>query len=530
MADNIIIEKAKDGNWTCKVKIDDKWKYIYSKYNPIKKIENIASDENYIVLGIGLGYELKQIIQNTKGNIYVIDKNENFYNIIQEHNDLNIEYEDRVVFLFGEAYKDIYFKMDDKNLIYDNKNITEVDSKFYYDVLKYLSTREKKKSKLKVAFYEATTVADDCMDALRNIGYDVVKMYFSTKHKMLQDIMDEMPDFIFTINPSDKVSEISRILSIPYISWVVDSPAYSLYSDFLKNKSIFAFVYDCDMALELNSMGLRNIAYMPVAANVSRLDNVHLSSQDVDKYNCDISFLGTVGMDNEFNKFLYEFLSKETISEINEIFNKQHLNLNKYLIKDIVTDKLVTKILEETGYKTSDETFLDSKTKIAYFLAKKYNEIQRIDMVHKLSNEFNMHVYGDENWGKLNLSNVKYKGYAEHFNEMPKVFKCSKININFTRIYVDSGLPMRVFDILGSKGFLVTNHKADIDKYFKDGEDLVKYRDTKDLIEISQYYLNNEQERQKIMISGYEKVKEYHTYEVRLKKMMKCIKEYFSII
>lgn len=38
---NLVAEKAKDDNWTCKVQINDKWKYIYSKYNPIRKIKKL---------------------------------------------------------------------------------------------------------------------------------------------------------------------------------------------------------------------------------------------------------------------------------------------------------------------------------------------------------------------------------------------------------------------------------------------------------------------------------------------------------
>ncbi len=30
---DIILEKAKDDNWTCKLNVDDKWKYMYCKYN-----------------------------------------------------------------------------------------------------------------------------------------------------------------------------------------------------------------------------------------------------------------------------------------------------------------------------------------------------------------------------------------------------------------------------------------------------------------------------------------------------------------
>ncbi|MBN1051158.1 hypothetical protein DV092_03680 [Clostridium botulinum] len=116
-----------------------------------------------------------------------------------------------------------------------------------------------------------------------------------------------------------------------------------------------------------------------------------------------------------------------------------------------MNDGLIDKVKDETGYNIILENFLNRKEKLAILLGRRFNQIQRINMVKNLSKIFNFHVYGDENWNNLNDSNIIYKGYAEHFCEMPNVFKFSKININCTRVYVESGLLMRVFDISGSK-------------------------------------------------------------------------------
>ncbi|QGU95067.1 glycosyltransferase [Clostridium bovifaecis] len=501
---------------------------IYSKYNPIKIIENISKSYNYIILGIGLGYELKQVIENTEGIVYVIDRDKTYYNLIIELKHLTeIINNPRVKFLFGDEYKNIDLKEINSYKIFNNENLTQIDVTYFFKVIKFFSI--KKSSKHKISFYEHITIADDCIEALKNIGYEVVKMKFSTKDKMIENVMQECPDYIFTINLSEKVSEISNILSIPYIAWVVDVPAYSLYSDLLERKNILAFTCDSSMARELKDKGFKNIHYMPVAVNTNRLDNIKLESDDLQKYCCDVSFLGTTGIENEFNKYMSNLLSKETIEKIDEIFYKQLLNQSQFIIKDMIDNELIDRIQLETGYKIASETYLSKKAKLAFLLGRKLNEIQRINMVKKLSEIYNFYVYGDENWSEIDSKYIQYRGYAEHFVEMPKVFKCSKVNINYTRIYVEAGLPMRVFDILGSKGFLATNYKEDVSKYFVDGKDLVVYRDAKDLVEIINYYLNNEKERQTIILNGYDKVKKYHTYEKRLKEMMNISNSYFKL-
>lgn len=95
------------------------------------------------------------------------------------------------------------------------------------------------------------------------------------------------------------------------------------------------------------------------------------------------------------------------------------------------------------------------------------------------------------------------------------------MNLNITRAFVETGLPMRVFDVLGSNGFLVTNNKYDISRYFRDGRDLVVYRDLKDLEEIIKYYLEHDNERETIKNQGFETRKVNHTYHIRIKKIWK---------
>lgn len=528
---NIIIERAKDGNWTCKVQINDIWKYIYSKYTPIRKIKKIDNNSNYIILGIGLGYEVNEILNNTNGQIYIIDENKNFYQISNKLKIIsNIIHNDRVKFIFGNNYKNIKLNDIHNWKVYSNENITQLNSKFFYKVIKYLKSKEQLKKKEKVAFYGHITIADDAIKALNNIGYNVVKMSFSTKDIMIKDIMKEIPDYIFSINLSEKIAYISEILNIPYISWTVDSPTYPLYSDLIESENVIAFLYDKANVEEFNKKNFKNIFYMPVAVNVNRLDKIEVNLSDKNKYSCDVSFLGTSGMDNEFNKYMFGILRESTTNDINKIFSKQNLNKSKFILNDIIDDSLINRIEEETGYILKTEKFMDKRTKLSFLLGKKFNEIDRIRLIKELSQIFNVYVYGDESWKNINCNYIKYKGYADHFYEMPKIFRCSKININYTRVYVESGLPMRIFDVLGSKGFLVSNYKEEIPMYFSDGQDLVIYRDTKDLIEIINYYLNNDKERKNIILNGYEKVKKYHNFENRLEKIMKISKNYLYMM
>ena len=107
--------------------------------------------------------------------------------------------------------------------------------------------------------------------------------------------------------------------------------------------------------------------------------------------------------------------------------------------------------------------------------------------------------------------------------EMPKVFQASRINLNITMRPIETGLSLRIWDVLGCGGFLLTNYQAEIPDYFEIGRDLETYESMDELEEKVRYYLSHDEERVEIAISGYEKVARYHTYEIRLAQMLKIL-------
>ena len=95
---------------------------------------------------------------------------------------------------------------------------------------------------------------------------------------------------------------------------------------------------------------------------------------------------------------------------------------------------------------------------------------------------------------------------------MPKVFYLSKINLNITSRSIESGVPQRVWDILAVGGFCLTNYQPELEDYFEIGKDLEVYHNTEELVEKVDYYLKHEEQRVRIAMNGYQKVKNCHTY------------------
>ena len=118
------------------------------------------------------------------------------------------------------------------------------------------------------------------------------------------------------------------------------------------------------------------------------------------------------------------------------------------------------------------------------------------------------------------MPRIHNRGLVKTLTEMPLVFNHSKININPTAKSIRSGLPLRIFDVLGCGGFLITNYQAELPDFFTIGEHLDVYRSFEDLEYKTDYYLNHPDLRREIAHNGYEYVKNNHTYTIRVGQMI----------
>lgn len=376
---------------------------------------------------------------------------------------------------------------------------------------------------MRILIFKHPTIARDCMDNFRNLGYEVTEgpiPYNSNISEIEEIIKKNSVDYIFTINFYAAISVICKNLNKKYISWTVDIPNYDLYTKPVLNDTNNIFIFDETIVEEIKNFGAKNVYYLPQATDVKRLDNIYINNNDLEKYSCDASFVGSTIVNNEFN-YISDEIDEKVKEEIFKAFYMQSIDTTKDRFTQFITDELIYKLIDEINSVFNVKTdFLSLKRKVYFILSRKFDEMQRLDMAEYISSIHKFKVYGDDAWERILGKEVNYMGLAEHNIEMPKVFKASKVNINLMRISFGSGLPMRVFDIMGSCGFMATNYKKDIVKFFEDGKDLVIYRDFKDLSDIIQYYTNHEDKRLEIAQNGYEKVKQYHTYTVRLKEMM----------
>lgn len=107
--------------------------------------------------------------------------------------------------------------------------------------------------------------------------------------------------------------------------------------------------------------------------------------------------------------------------------------------------------------------------------------------------------------------------------EVPKIYYLSKINLNITMRSIETGIPQRVFDIMGVGGFVLSNYQEELEELFVPDREIVLFRDVPELLKKAEYYLNHEEERIRIAINGYKKVREYYNTQTALGSMLRAV-------
>ena len=185
-----------------------------------------------------------------------------------------------------------------------------------------------------------------------------------------------------------------------------------------------------------------------------------------------------------------------------------------YLIDDVITSELIEGMNAYIGRDVL------SKESLSYAIGAQITREDRLLGLKLLSNHFDVKLYSSCT-NEL-LDKVGYMGTVRYMDEMPKVFKASKINLNMSLRCIKSGIPLRVLDVLGAGGFLITNYQPEIDQCFVNGEELVMYESIEDMYQKVDYYLKHEDERLEIAKRGCERVEKYFGYRDRVEKMLEA--------
>lgn len=349
-----------------------------------------------------------------------------------------------------------------------------------------------------------------------DVNYD--KEYFMALANFIKDNLDA--GCVFSINYMPIVARACKPFKLPYISLNADCPCSTLYSNTLSYEHNRVFLFDKLQTEKFKPENPDNIHHMPLATNVDYWESITISEEDFNTYGCDISFVGSLYTEMcQYNK-IKDKLPLTMQGYVDGLIAAQQNVYGYYFIEDAITEEWAREFQRLAELSSVAEDYRDDIRAIIAdtYLGYKCTEQERINTLRAISHNFNMDFWTESDTSML--PNINNRGPADSSTMMPKIFKCSKINLNTTNRAIRSGIPLRVLDIMGCGGFVISNYQAELAEYFLPGEDIVLYDSIPDLLTKIEYYLEHEDERIQIAQNGYKKVKQLYGYYTRLSQIL----------
>lgn len=319
-------------------------------------------------------------------------------------------------------------------------------------------------------------------------------------------------DSVLSVNYAPLISQVCEQAGIRYVSWVYDSPLHIRNLETLKNSCNEIYFFDRGQTEEYRSMGV-NARHMPLAVDTA-VFGAALTPESVKTYRTDISLLGKL-YQTEYQYFTAP-LNLYLKGYLEGIVNSQMKVYGGYLMPELVTDELLEKMNAVYGKVTADG-FQMGRRELEFMLACEATGRERYLALALLSKRYQVDLYSDNQDDRL--KEVRYRGYADYYTQMPGIFASSRINLNISLKTIRTGIPLRVLDVMGCGGFVLTNYQQEIAECFAVGEECVVYESLEDLCAKAAYYLEHEEERKRIARAGYERVKRDFTFRERLQNI-----------
>jgi len=409
------------------------------------------------------------------------------------------------------------------------------------DLRKLLKNQEKSQSpgirrgRPRLLVFEWNSVGHKVnVQALEDFGFECHTIRVAYEFgKFDEDSLDQLNrhldfnqfDAAFSLNCIGMVAEACYTHNIPYIAWCYDSPSYTGRHGYLLYPTTYVFLFDSDDARHYAEAKIPHAYYMPLAVNLRYFEGIACAEGDREKYGADVSFVGS----------LYDSSLPEAMGYLND-YQKAYLNalidnqIDVYghsFFQDVLSQEFMEwlgspKFNQLVNFAFDKDMKKSSRTtaaagRLLLLLNKQTTNKERILLLNLMAKYHEVKLYSYKN--SEALKGLTFCGTVDYYTEMSKVFRYSRINLNATLRSIQHGIPLRCLDIMGCHGLLLTNYQKDFDDHFVDGENVLFYTDAEEALEKANFYLAHETLRGRIAEAGYETVKKYYDYPVKLKQI-----------
>lgn len=349
-------------------------------------------------------------------------------------------------------------------------------------------------------------------------------------------------DLVFSVNFYAVIAEICFQEHVRYAAWTCDTPLLSMLHPSVQYPTSHVFTFDRAEYQKFHRQGLTRIHYLPLAGMEDGSNQPHPSpnaaipanarpasspdSLSVPDYLYDISFVGSLYEKNRYEDMCLA-LPDRLRGYMDAILEAgRHISggdfISRMLSEDILSE--ISPYVSLEGETLSEEALrIHFETAV---LSYKIAADTRLNALWYLSQSHPVDLFTSTPpdhpiMEDYDLANLSLHPPVDYQQELPRIFRLSKINLNFTIPNITDGTPLRILDILSCGGFLLTDHRDALEDMFQDGVDLVIFHGMEDMMKKAGYYLSHPAEREAIARQGMAKVRSLHTYDIRLTELIR---------
>ena len=377
----------------------------------------------------------------------------------------------------------------------------------------------------------------DIVQALRNLGHDA-QVYSDQPIRVsvlddgiVRDLMscvrEHQIEMLLSIHFIMCAELAAFQLGIRYIAMLWDAPYTGIYNPLGRMGNVWVSTFDkLDMA-RLTEGGVKHVLYQPLAVNAKEMAQWNREIQDTlqGRYFHDISMIGGLYEKNLYDEHLQQIppalqtyfssIFEEAAFKwdgVNRIYGKTGSEILQY----------IQKINPEFRI-PNNQDIADIRIFENYYLIRKAANIERIGVLNLLAETHAVKFYTNSQAAGKMLVNVDLGPSVLYGRATSMVYAGSRINLNISLKGIEGGTPLRIMDIMGAGGFVLTSYCAETAELFEEDHEIVMFRTPEELLEKVDYYLAHDKEREQIAQAGHKKVMHCYTYERKIKQLLEWV-------
>lgn len=382
--------------------------------------------------------------------------------------------------------------------------------------------------------YTKDKSGESIMKALKRMGHDVMlyseepmivtKLDDNHVQGVMQFIREHRIELLISVHFIMSAELAACRMGIRYISILWDAPYTEIYNPLGRMDNVWISTFDKQDRDRMDEEGIKHVIYQPLSVNAEEVKEWNREIQDTLKGNYihDISFVGSL-----YEKNLYdEHIGKIPVNirpYFNSIFEEAAFRwdgINRVYGRTGQEILQYIQMVSPEFQIPNNQEIEDIRVFEIYYLIRKIGNIERIAVLNLLAENHSVQLYTSSTSAENLLVDVGIGPMVVYGEAASMVYAGSKINLNISLKGIEGGTPLRIMDIMGAGGFVLSSYCAETAELFEEDKEIVMFQTPEELVEKTDYYLKHDNEREQIARAGYKKVTNCYTYEKKLRELI----------